>query len=297
MNKSQMAMLSVKSAIERTIGAYIASYAPTSDYKGFYAEIERYVASLFVSRQITNEYTVRSAPNGNIEVNFVTDGQHSTVHYLLPSALRWKQTNVVPPTPLKVVSKPIKTSEQQLNELIPTLEAAVNRAAEQENTSIVRERLKQEIYSILLKAHAVIAETWVTCDDTNNTQQMRDEGFIRVDIDTTFTDSDDVVQADITAQSKKSLAYHRRTSLDIAHVLSLVYGVLHTIPNGRTEFDYYNILQEELHKKLNDVEDWSITAQDTKPVEQPDALRFTFGVKLNEDADWVSYPIYYKLNK
>lgn len=98
MNKSQMEMVSVKNAIERTIAGLVATYTkdlwsdPAQQVQQFFGEVERYVASLFVSRQITNDFSVTSSAMG-INVRFVTPtGDHSAVNYMLPAVLMWSNT-------------------------------------------------------------------------------------------------------------------------------------------------------------------------------------------------------------
>lgn len=68
MNKQQMEMLSVKSAIERTANGLIASFStiPNPNADLLYDEISRYMASLFASRQIDQDYRVARQAAGNI---------------------------------------------------------------------------------------------------------------------------------------------------------------------------------------------------------------------------------------
>lgn len=68
MNKQQMEMLSVKSAIERTANGLIASFStiPNPNADLLYDEICRYMASLFASRQIDQDYRVARQAASNI---------------------------------------------------------------------------------------------------------------------------------------------------------------------------------------------------------------------------------------
>lgn len=94
MNSSQMEMLSVKSTVERTLNGYAISHLSDNDVtpqqrvNNFFNDVERYVAMLFVSGQIDNNYLVRSTHQG-IEVKFTTRGQYTCVNFLLPEELRW----------------------------------------------------------------------------------------------------------------------------------------------------------------------------------------------------------------
>lgn len=94
MTKDQMEMLSVKSAIERTIAGLAASYTADvwkdveAQITGFFSDVERYVASLYVSRQIDSDFAVCSTNNG-IKVVFSTRGHFSQVTYFLPKELWW----------------------------------------------------------------------------------------------------------------------------------------------------------------------------------------------------------------
>lgn len=94
MTKDQMEMLSVKSAIERTVAGLIASYT-TSVWKdteaqitGFFSDVQRYIASLYVSRQIDSNFCVWSTDT-TLKVEFTAHGHHSHVTYLLPISLQW----------------------------------------------------------------------------------------------------------------------------------------------------------------------------------------------------------------
>lgn len=92
MNASQMEMLSVKSAIERTVAGLIVSYSantrptPTSVSENLYNDICRYMASLFASQQIDRDYKVELARN-NINVTFWTRGNATGLTFLVPYKL------------------------------------------------------------------------------------------------------------------------------------------------------------------------------------------------------------------
>lgn len=106
MNKDQMEMLSVKNAIERTVQSQITAmlsrtYAAADVSKYFFEYVERYVAGLFVSGQINNDYQVRSDINGDLVVAFSTCGQKVDTTFMLPNFLRWtKNTSVQNVKPL-----------------------------------------------------------------------------------------------------------------------------------------------------------------------------------------------------
>lgn len=100
MNKAQMEMLSVKSAIERTITGYTTSYSTTTfqgpeNVNKFFDVVERFVASLFVSGQINNDYVVRPS-NLGIEVTFSSGKQFSRLDLMLPDCLQWKERRQIP---------------------------------------------------------------------------------------------------------------------------------------------------------------------------------------------------------
>ncbi len=84
MNKSQMEMLSVKSAIERTVHSLVSSYSTAPDQEGLYTELCRYMAGLFASKQISNDYQV-TIRGQSLEVRFITAGNISKLTFLLPS--------------------------------------------------------------------------------------------------------------------------------------------------------------------------------------------------------------------
>lgn len=87
MNKHQMEMLSVKSAVERTVQGLISSYSqiPLPNPHGLYEEICRYMASLFASRQIDQDYQVERGVSGKLEITFRTQGQISSLTFMPPA--------------------------------------------------------------------------------------------------------------------------------------------------------------------------------------------------------------------
>jgi len=86
MNRNQQEMLSVKSAIERTIQGLVTSYsqAPLPNPYGLYEEICRYMASLFASRQIDQDYQVERKVDGRLDITFRTHDQISSLSFLPP---------------------------------------------------------------------------------------------------------------------------------------------------------------------------------------------------------------------
>jgi len=91
MDKNQMEMLSVKSAIERMVQNYISTYQATGSYKEFFTAVERLVASFFVGQQIDNSYLVRSIHAGRtLEIRFSTQGHCTRITFLLPDSLKWR---------------------------------------------------------------------------------------------------------------------------------------------------------------------------------------------------------------
>ena len=85
MNASQMQMLSVKSAIERTVSGLIVSYAtnPSTAADNMYNDVCRYMASLFASQQIDRDYRVELL-NNNLSVAFWSRGNSTSLSFLLP---------------------------------------------------------------------------------------------------------------------------------------------------------------------------------------------------------------------
>lgn len=96
MNKSQMAMLSVKSAIERTVQGYLASYAASKQNQqtDLYNDICRYMAGLFASRQIDRDYVV-GVRNRSLEVSFTVAGNKSHLSFMVPSTILPKPSVVL----------------------------------------------------------------------------------------------------------------------------------------------------------------------------------------------------------
>jgi hypothetical protein len=90
MDRKQMEMLSVKSAIERMVQNYISAYSTTGSYKEFFTAVERLVASFFVSGQIESNYLVRSTTKGDLEVRFTACKHCTGLTFLLPEQLRWR---------------------------------------------------------------------------------------------------------------------------------------------------------------------------------------------------------------
>ena len=93
MNNSQMDMLSVKSAIERTVRGLVASYTSTCGTKpDLYNDVCRYMAGLFASKQITRNYTV-SIEKKSLDVSFESNAKHySKLSFLLPSPMLQRPT-------------------------------------------------------------------------------------------------------------------------------------------------------------------------------------------------------------
>jgi hypothetical protein len=98
MDKKQMEMLSVKSAIERMVQNYISTYTTTGSYKEFFDAVERLVASFYVGHQIDNNYLVRSVGLG-LEIAFTTKGHGTRITFMLPENLRWKVSVAKPQQP------------------------------------------------------------------------------------------------------------------------------------------------------------------------------------------------------
>lgn len=96
MNKSQMAMLSVKSAIERTVQGYLASYATSKQNQqtDLYNDICRYMAGLFASCQIDRDYIV-GVRNRSLEVSFTVAGNKSHLSFMVPSTILPKPSAVL----------------------------------------------------------------------------------------------------------------------------------------------------------------------------------------------------------
>lgn len=104
MDKKQKEMLSVKSAIERTIQSYISTYTTLTgnNSKEFFQAVERSIAAFFVSSQIDNNYIVRSTTSGDVEVYFSSHGHCTCLTMLLPESLKWK-LDVVKQIPSNIV--------------------------------------------------------------------------------------------------------------------------------------------------------------------------------------------------
>jgi len=85
MDRRQMEMLSVKSAVERTVQGYLASYTKNGNKGDLYNELCRYMAGLFASKQINRDYLVslRDGP-GNLEVRFSVGSHISNLTFMLP---------------------------------------------------------------------------------------------------------------------------------------------------------------------------------------------------------------------
>ena len=105
-NNSYTEMLSVKSAIERTVQGYITVYSTVAQESNqvdqFFTAVERYVAALYVSGQIDNNYFVRTTNTGDLEISFVARTQHTRMTFLLPPTLMWKASNIEVKTPAPV---------------------------------------------------------------------------------------------------------------------------------------------------------------------------------------------------
>jgi hypothetical protein len=125
MNNEQMQMLSVKSALERTIQAFSAARAAcdgtTSEHR-FHClleDVEKYVAALFASNQIDRDFTVNSSMTlGYIEVRFSTQGHQSTLTVMLPASLRSKEAAW--PFPISA-----RHAEMEFVSNVPSVEEAV----------------------------------------------------------------------------------------------------------------------------------------------------------------------------
>lgn len=90
MNKEQMQMLSVKSAIERMVQNYINAFQANGTPKQFFDAVERMVASFFVGQQIENNFIVRAGAQGDLEISFTAHKHCSRITFMLPETLLWK---------------------------------------------------------------------------------------------------------------------------------------------------------------------------------------------------------------
>lgn len=94
MDEKQMEMLSVKSAIERTVQNYINVYffqareGVENSCNQLFNTVERLIASFFVGQQIDNNYVVRSLKTGDLEISFTTNGHCTTLTFILPDQLK-----------------------------------------------------------------------------------------------------------------------------------------------------------------------------------------------------------------
>lgn len=84
MDRSQMEMLSVKNAIERTLSSYVAVHSfiedgcSNIDYPSFIEDVEKYIAALFAGGQIERDFAVSSSQtSGRVEVTFAVNTQRS----------------------------------------------------------------------------------------------------------------------------------------------------------------------------------------------------------------------------
>ncbi len=195
MNKQQQEMLSVKSAIERTVAGVIAALtASTTDSKGYqhlFSEVERYIASLFVSYQITNNYSVRATDSGDICISFQSiDGHFGVVNYLLPPNLKWK-TNAN-----QKQSNGSQETQLKFDHVIDQLREDVKKTIEQQtltsNTSESRQIIKNVCYQQFLAHGFDTRKMLVVCDETNNPPKTRQQNQVIVEID---TDSNTIVHA------------------------------------------------------------------------------------------------------
>lgn len=278
MNKDQMEMLSIKSAIERTVSGYIAAFKTSGDCSGFLCEIERYLAALFVSNQITNDHSV-VLNKKDIDVRFVARGQYCTLTFLIPSELQPK------PEPPKTQAPNVLVQDRYELDIRPELVQCAINAGQSGNSAIVRERVKKDMYEILHLNDADFANTWVTCDETNN---VPCSDKLSVDIEALLDNKRivDRITVDATAIVQPPAV---RSSFTMAFIVSAVYTALMKLTNDKDEVDQYFALQSDLQERLA-VHDFAITPQKT---ETESCLRFTFSVQLYADSDWVAYPIHH----
>lgn len=119
MNRSQMEMLSVKSAIERTIHAMVSAQATTkrSDYGDLYNEACRYMASLFASKQIDRDYVVH-VQGKNLEIKFKAMGNWSCLTFMLPQATLPRRSDEVS---LREAINKVATKQESLGEPFATV--------------------------------------------------------------------------------------------------------------------------------------------------------------------------------
>lgn len=117
MDRSQMEMLSVKSAIERTLSSYVAVHTEIKDgyaclnFTPFIEDVERYVAAMFAGGQIERDFSVSSsATSGCVEVLFAVGQQRSRVTFLMPPGLR-----IAPPQSARPVTIDKPPVQPELN--------------------------------------------------------------------------------------------------------------------------------------------------------------------------------------
>lgn len=82
MNNQQMAMLGVKSTIERNVFGLMSMYRD-KPISIFWNEVNKSVALLFVSFQIDRSFSI-DATHQKLSIEFETNGHHSFVEFLLP---------------------------------------------------------------------------------------------------------------------------------------------------------------------------------------------------------------------
>lgn len=131
MTKYQMEMLSAKSAIERAVQGYIATYsrmdASPDTVNQFFDTVEKLVAAMFVSGQINNNYLVRADNVGNLHIA-MTVGQHNTqLTFLLPISLRWTVEKMIPKAETSEVSMTPELATQLGVSLIEDLQYFQNK--------------------------------------------------------------------------------------------------------------------------------------------------------------------------
>lgn len=312
MNKDQLAMLSVKSAIERTVQAYISVYSQSSDYKGFFAEVERYVASLFVSRQISNNYSVRTTTKGDVEIKFVANGQYSSLLVLLPNEVRWKdealqfETFTAPPSPPPVPAidhrsgEPVNryglTDEERFNAIVPQLEEQLKQLIFEPNTSVTRERIKKTLANEVTKL-LTPKTVFITCDETNNSLQDRELGNLFVEVETIISTGGPLIAATLTVTTdmaefdggtQEVAPVDRKipkTDPVVLHAVGTFCAVVTGTDLTQSVFDIGEHLRSTLTKKLINVADFKIELR-----AEEDEIHFVFSIKPYEERDWVSYP-------
>lgn len=172
MNDEQMQMLSVKSALERTIQAFSAAraaYDGTTSEHRFHClleDVEKYVAALFASNQIDRDFAVNSSMTfGHIEVKFSTQGHQSTLTVMLPASLRSTEAAWPFPTSARHAEMELVSNVPSVEETLPYPDAmyvpfddyqdAVAELNQQKN--LIKERAQAEEFFGLKEDPAIAA--------------------------------------------------------------------------------------------------------------------------------------------